>query len=124
MIYPKHITAWIIGLISTDGHISPPRNYKTRKRTADVCLVTTAENNWALNIQEILVHYGIITSVIQHSLHSEFANRPLWKVFLLKRNPKGKHYGVNQHSSLFDSIKYWKLEKLMMERKLSILATI
>lgn len=125
MVYPKHITAWMCALISTDGHISPPNKSKTRRRTADICLVTTSEKEWADNICQTLAEYDVVTSVVRHTQTSRFSRIiDSWKVQLCKRNPKGKHSGINQHKKLLDSIKRWTLEPFMIQRKLDILATL
>jgi len=92
-IYSEPITIWICGLISTDGCVREASNFKLE-------LVSSVDDDWVKAIDKILSEADI-----RHTISKSDS----WRIYL-------SNYETLR---LYHSIKRWKLEQFIMERKLS-----
>jgi len=128
LIWPKHIVSWICGLISSDGSIGNHYHKPTKSHIKRIEIMGTAYLDWAKNLQKILREYTIGTSIhgpYKNKSTKSFPPHPTspgqYHLLLNQYYPKRRQSGLDQYQVFRNNVEYWKLQKLLMNRKYKIL---
>ena len=124
LIWPKHIVSWMCGLISSDGSIVNYYHKPTDCHIKKIEIICTAYGNWAKQVQKNLREYVIGASIQEpYKMKSTKSYPPnpnspgSYHLRLNQYYPKGRRSGIDQYQAFRNNIEYWKLQKLLTDRK-------
>lgn len=117
IIYSKHFTTWLCGLISADGSIGlytyTIGKYKNRYKSGNVTIVTS-EPSWASQIARVLEENQVS---YKHILTHKQRINPEHRIDIYKWSEKQNYNSTNQWKSFLKSVEEYKLQGYIINRK-------
>ena len=121
----------LCGLVSSDGTVGCyycSKSNSQKKYPIGILSICTAEENWAKQITKIIEKNGLSCHMSECHRDRPMTTNGRWRtefrINIHKYRPKMARTGINQWQKLVEAIEKYKLEYLMIPRKLATLKKI